>query len=663
MIYSKLSDYLFGLKFYCKSKIKGGYKSILESDEKVHNIIIPIATYSPRILCGSATTTMKTIECNSYDEYCNGKVVELINAASYHYGGYGTLEYNAIDVLNNIVDRFELLCDGDNDTVLDEVVRSEFARYMGYEHCTLTSTGYGMNMLVFQEMKDHVFVMDEECHNSMFMGAKSTGNGYIKFKHNDVDDLDRILRSILPSSTNILVCVESLYSMSGNICPLNLLVDLKHKYGFKLYVDEAHSLFTLGRTGRGILEHCNVNPIDVDILGFTLSKSMGGIGGAIVSHRHIECNERVPMVIKARLLQVIRKTNLMENRMTNLKIISEYLYDMLIDSGLKLKNIRGSPIISFHIGTYRNLSMFVNTAQKEGLAITGAGPPATKEGEAVVRICLCANHTEEQVRFIVDKILELSHKDKIMHKPLNLIVNDNREESNEVDNNIMQLIGHDFPSKYNTCISKYGLGACSARWLYGTFDIHLKTEKRIGEKYATYGMDCMIYSDTNSVIDFTIEALIEPLKNKKLIHHVLLPYEMNKVINMSKYDKNRIVNVYEVHNIPSIKSKKHYITIYVEEQDYIEDILSQLKNCNKCKGITLIMKDKTYGNGIDLKNYHDIDKVVILGTFNDLNIQGGYCVSDKNTINVLRWRSRGYFFTAAPMPITMQRLSDKLDNM
>lgn len=700
----KINDYLFGLKFYVKRKLEGQYKGILESDDRIHNIITPIATHSPRILSSAATSTINTIQCDRYEEYETGNEVKLINAASYHYGGYGTLEYGSIDVLKNIVDRFDLICDNEQDTILDETVRSEFARYMGYTHCTFTSTGYGMNMYVFQSLKnmymDIIFIMDEECHNSMFMGVRSTASKYYKFKHNDLDDLIRLLGELNTNNSNtnrnIVVCVESLYSMSGSICPLNDIVELKHKYGFKLYIDEAHSLFTLGKTGRGILEYCNINPIDVDILGFTLSKSMGGIGGAIVSHCNLDNNVRmtkyppshysVPIVIKARLLQVIRKTQLMHNRMLRLRFISDYVYDKLNDIGLIIKNVRGSPIISFHVGTFRNLSLVVNNAQREGLAITGAGPPATKNGEAVVRICLCANHTDEHICFIIDKIEELCRRYKIkgyngkkiihnIHISSNKDVNASKDldpdtvlrlESDKIDNEIIQLIGHDFPinNVLGTCLDKYGLGACSARWLYGTFDIHLKAEKIIGNRY---GMKCMIYSDSDSTELFTLEALIEPLKNKKIKHNVLIPYEMNTCINMSKIDNNRIVTIYEPHNIP-IMNVKHYTTIYVANHEYIEDIMKQLSASKKCKGITLIIKDTTYGDNLDIKrdiigNNVNIDRVVIIGTFDNINLQGGYCVSDNNTIEILRWRSRGYFFTASPMPITMQRLCDQLQSL
>lgn len=654
----KINDYLFGLRFYISRKLKGDFKSILESDSRIHNITIPIATYSPRILAGCATSVINTVQCNSYEEFENGRIVQLINAASYHYGGYGTLEYNSIEVLNNIIGRFDLICKNDEDRLLDETVRNEFARYMGYEYCLLTSTGYGMNMTVFHAMKNNsIFVLDSDCHNSMFMGVRSTASKYLKFKHNDMNDLERILKDL---NGNVIVCVESLYSMSGSICPLKDIVDLKRKYGFKIYVDEAHSLFTIGNTGRGILEYYGINPQDVDVLGFTLSKSMGGIGGVIVSHEHLEydyCND-VPMIVKARLLQVIRKTDLMEMRMRNLRAISEYVYDRLSEVGLIINNVRGSPIISIHVGTYRNLSLMVNNTQKEGLAITGAGPPATKDGEAVVRLCLCAIHTEEQIRYIIDKIVELCKRYKIKgyngnsveHSRLNINVTyDLSIESDEVDNDIMDLIGHDFPNRNVTCLNKYGLGACSARWLYGTFDIHLKAEKKIANLYGD-DMDCMIYSDSRSTILFTIEALIEPLKNKKLTHLVLLPHRMESCINMAKLDKNRVVEVYDPNNI-SIKSKRCYVTIYVEDQEYIDDIMEQLHK--NCKGITLILRDKTYGKKI--KKYNNV-RTIIVGTFDDIGLQGGYCVSTRNTIEILRWRSRGYFFTASPMPITMDML-------
>jgi len=665
-----LKEYIFCLGYYINKKLEGNFTPILESDNNIHNLTVPVATRVPRITSGSASSVLNTIVCDTYDDFENGVEKPLINAASYHYGGYGTLEYDSVDVLKYAMNRLPFMSKNGEDTLIDTVVRTEFSRFMGYKNCIFTSTGYGMNMTVFPAMKeafgDPTFILDGDCHNSMIMGARSCKSKYKKFKHNDVKDLERIVKTI---EGPIVVCVESIYSMSGSITPLPDIIALKKKYGFKIYVDEAHSLFSLGRTGRGILEYYGAT--DVDVLGFTLSKSMGAIGGAILSNVNLNGEDELPTIVKVRLLQVIRKSNLRELRMKNLSELSCYIHDRLSESGLYIKNVRGSPIITICVGTYRNLSLFANTAQKEGLAVTAAGSPATPKGEGVIRLCISGIHTGEQAIFIVDKILELSARFNVRgykyvqsSRDIYLEDLDMRFESDNVDNEIISLIYRcgTFRVPYHNKITldKYGLGACSARWFYGTFDIHLMAEKKLARLYSN-DWHGMVYSDTRNAVIFTIEALIEPLKNKRLKHLVFLDDNIPKsVLNMAKHDKNRIVM--ELEDIVSLDhiEDDYYSTLYIHDSSSMENVYDIMSKYKKCKGITLIVRDNKFGKDIRILERKNL-RTVVFGTFEDIGIPGGYAVSDKNTTEILRWRSRGYFFTASPMPICMSILSDYLN--
>ena len=101
----------------------------------------------------------------------------------------------------------------------------------------------------------------------------------LRFHHNNLEKLENILRKF--EDQKMVVCIEGLYSMDGDIPTIKDIIDLKHKYGFALYVDDSHGLGTMGQTGRGICEEAGINPSEIDVLMGTLSKSLGSCGGFI----------------------------------------------------------------------------------------------------------------------------------------------------------------------------------------------------------------------------------------------------------------------------------------------------------------------------------------------------------------------------------------------
>lgn len=122
---------------------------------------------------------------------------------------------------------------------------------------------------------------DRLIHNSILVGAQLSGATRLSFAHNDWRALDALLAEHRPRYEKVLVCVEGLYSMDGDVCPLEHFVEVKHRHKALLMVDEAHSIGVLGATGRGAGEHCGVTGSDVDIWMGTLSKTLAACGGYI----------------------------------------------------------------------------------------------------------------------------------------------------------------------------------------------------------------------------------------------------------------------------------------------------------------------------------------------------------------------------------------------
>ena len=134
---------------------------------------------------------------------------------------------------------------------------------------------------------DDLIVHDDLMHNSGIMGARLSRATTIAFRHNNLNDLEKILAEHRSKHKNALVLTEGLYSMDGDFPDLPRLIEIKKRFGCWLMVDEAHSLGVLGKTGRGIAEHYGVDPREVDIWMGTISKTLVSCGGFICGHKDL----------------------------------------------------------------------------------------------------------------------------------------------------------------------------------------------------------------------------------------------------------------------------------------------------------------------------------------------------------------------------------------
>src|SRR5690606_33047917 len=138
-------------------------------------------------------------------------------------------------------------------TGLHDALARRLARMLGKETALLFSTGYAANLSGLSGLpaRGDLVLLDRECHASMFQGAALSGARWLAFRHNDLADLEQMLARQAHRHPNVFVAVETAYSMSGDLCPLEALVALKRRYGFRLYVDEAHTFGFYGPGGRG----------------------------------------------------------------------------------------------------------------------------------------------------------------------------------------------------------------------------------------------------------------------------------------------------------------------------------------------------------------------------------------------------------------------------
>ena len=292
---------------------------------------------------------------------------------------------------------------------LDIHVRLEerLADFMNREAALVFSTGYGVNVGVLSCLlgRRDVVLLDSMDHASILDGVRLSFAKPLKFRHNDAGDLEKKLGLIDPEKGK-LIAVEGVYSMEGDVAPLEEIVALKKKYDARLFVDEAHSLGVFGANGRGVAEHYGVED-DVDLIMGTFSKSLATVGGFITGSAqvidYIKHNARAQIFTAAippgavaavdAALDIIeaepeRRDRLWEN--------AEYMRGELEGLGFETCGSQ-SPIISLLVGEDGATFQMAKRLQEEGVFVNPVMTPAVPAGQSMIRTSYMATHTREQL--------------------------------------------------------------------------------------------------------------------------------------------------------------------------------------------------------------------------------------------------------------------------
>jgi 8-amino-7-oxononanoate synthase len=292
------------------------------------------------------------------------------------------------------------------------------ADFYGAPYAIVFSTGYQANLGVLSSLAGpgDTILMDGDSHASIYDGCRLGGAEIIRFKHNDVADLEKRLRRLGDRSHRTLIVVEGIYSMLGDRAPLAEIVEVKKKYGATLVVDEAHSLGVLGQHGRGLAEETGVEQ-DVDCIVGTFSKSLGSTGGFGISFHpefelirytsrpYIFTASPCPSVVattKAAIRIIQDHPELRRRLWTN----AHQLYDGLLQSGYSLGAEVG-PIIAAMIPTKELALAMWQELLENGIYVNLMIPPATPNGECLLRCSVSAAHTEKQIKKIISAFSKL----------------------------------------------------------------------------------------------------------------------------------------------------------------------------------------------------------------------------------------------------------------
>lgn len=307
-------------------------------------------------------------------------------------------------------------------------LENELAAFFNCPAAIVFSTGYIANLAILSTLTgaEDVILLDADCHASIYDGTRLGSAQVIRFRHNDMPDLEKRLQRLGARAGQTLVVVEGIYSMLGDRAPLREIVEIKNRYGASLLVDEAHSLGVLGNNGRGLAEQVAVEE-GVDFITGTFSKSLGSIGGFCVS-RWPEL-ESVRYAMRPYIFTASSSPSLIASTRQALNILeggtelreklwgnAQRLYQGLAAMGFGL-GPEISPVIAVRLPVSAAEAPAIwGGLLSHGIYVNLVLPPATPDGAPILRCSLSAAHSPEQIDAMLDAFRSIGKKLQLGHQ-------------------------------------------------------------------------------------------------------------------------------------------------------------------------------------------------------------------------------------------------------
>ncbi|MCL2442690.1 MAG: aminotransferase class I/II-fold pyridoxal phosphate-dependent enzyme, partial [Treponema sp.] len=354
----------------------------------------------------------------------NGK--EVLNFGSYNYlglSGHPQVSKAAIDAIEKLgtsASGSRLLA---GEKTLHKDLEKEVAAWKQTEDAIVLVGGHSTNVSFvgnFCGEKD-LILYDVLSHNSVSQGIQLSSATSRLFPHNDYKTARAILLSMRDKFEKVLLIIEGVYSMDGDIAPVPEFVKLKKEFGLFLMVDEAHSSCVIGKNGRGVDEYFNLEPDDIDIKMGTLSKGLGTCGGYLAGKKSLIEYLRYflpgfvfsvglsPALAAASLeaIRVIRKDN---SLVSKLQDNIHYFVSKAKEKGFNLCMASESPIVPILVGSDSNAFALSEAMFESGIFVPPAVYPAVPANKARLRFCLTSCHNKEQIDLALNALQELSKK-------------------------------------------------------------------------------------------------------------------------------------------------------------------------------------------------------------------------------------------------------------
>jgi 7-keto-8-aminopelargonate synthetase-like enzyme len=290
---------------------------------------------------------------------------------------------------------------------------------MHKEAVLVFSTGFQTNLGTISCLVERgdLILADRSDHASIVDGCRLSFGKTWKYKHNDMDDLERILQR--SSGQGILVVVDGVFSMEGDIADLPRLCQLRSEYGFRLMVDDAHSVGVLGHDGSGTATHFGL--VDqVDLIMATFSKSFASIGGMIaadaqvidyIKHfsRPLIFSAALPPSAVATVLACLRILKSEPERRERLLANGQKIRAGFKSMGFKIGATQ-TPIVPVYIGDDTVCFKFWKTLYDAGIFANAIIAPAVDPGNALIRTSYTATHTDENLDFVLETFHKVGKK-------------------------------------------------------------------------------------------------------------------------------------------------------------------------------------------------------------------------------------------------------------
>lgn len=297
---------------------------------------------------------------------------------------------------------------------LHKQLEARIAEYIGKEDVMIYSTGFGVNLGVVSTLtgREDYILWDEQDHASIIEGRRLSFSQSLKYKHNDMESLEKQLQRCEPDKIKLIV-TDGVFSMEGDVANLPKIVELAKKYNATVMVDEAHSIGVFGEGGRGICNHYGLTD-DVDLVMGTFSKSFASLGGFIATDKEITNFLRhhsrsyifTASITPASTAAALKAIDLMieePERQENLWKLTNLALDGFRARGFEIGNT-STPIIPLYIRDNFKTFAITRDLLDQGIFVNPVVSPAVAPHDTLIRFSLMATHTVAQVEEALEKI-------------------------------------------------------------------------------------------------------------------------------------------------------------------------------------------------------------------------------------------------------------------
>lgn len=355
---------------------------------------------------------------------------EVINLGSYNYLGMsGHPETVAAAV--EAVKQYGTSASGSRvlagEKTLYQQLEQTIAQWKHAEDAIVLTGGWATNVafIGFFCHEGDLIVYDALSHNSIVQGCQLSTADSKAFPHNDIAALEHMLRSVQGKYTKVLIVVEGVYSMDGDIAPIPEFVRLKKQYGAFLMVDEAHSSGVIGAHGGGVDDYFGLAPTDIDVKMGTLSKALGTCGGYIAGSKALvdylkysmpgfvfTAGISPPLAAAAkRAVELIQQDNALPTRLHD---NIAYFIELAKAAGVDTCLAKESAIVPVMIGEDSTAFLVSDEMLKRGVFVPPAVFPAVPRGQSRLRFSISASHNREQLRRAVEVLTEVMREQGLL---------------------------------------------------------------------------------------------------------------------------------------------------------------------------------------------------------------------------------------------------------